>query len=89
MDRPERPALCEKYGVPLNDDGLASHYRYRDSHRLRLLSFLRAVVLDTLGYRACALLDRITNRLVYDRLLEMVVPAKRYLVKTLAHCPKR
>lgn len=66
--------FAQKHHLPIDDDGLRSHYRFRDSHRLRLISSARNVLERTLGWRACALVDRFVNRILCDRLIEGFVP---------------
>ncbi|MEO6913836.1 MAG: glycosyltransferase [Candidatus Baltobacteraceae bacterium] len=65
--------FAAKHRLMLDDDGLRGHYRYRDAHRLRLVSHLRGAVKRTLGSRVCALLDRVANRYICDRILERFV----------------
>lgn len=72
--------FAHKHRLELHDDGLRSHYRYRDSHRLRLVSYLRTALSRTLGWRACAVADRVVNRYVYDRVLEPLV-ARRFATR--------
>lgn len=62
--------FARKHRLPIDDDGLRSHYRFRDSHRLRLIARFRKALERTLGWRAVALLDRFVNRVVCDRVIE-------------------
>lgn len=62
--------FADKHGLRADDDGLRGHYRYRDGHRLRLIGRMRRGVEAVFGSRACSMLDRVVNRVVFDRLLE-------------------
>ena len=70
--------FARKHRLPLDDDGLRSHYRFRDSHRLRLIANIRKVLERTLGWRACAVLDRFVNRFLCDRVIEKIVAEDAY-----------
>jgi GT2 family glycosyltransferase len=66
-----------KYDLQPDDDGLQGHYRFRDAHRRRLISYLRRVVRKTMGTGACGALDRVVDGYIFDRVLERMV-ARRY-----------
>jgi glycosyltransferase involved in cell wall biosynthesis len=69
---PSLKHFARKHGLQPDDEGLQGHYRYRDAYRRKLLQYVRGGVRRLFGAPACATLDGIADRYVFNALTRLL-----------------